>query len=56
MTLEKRDWWWIIGLSVVCSGLDKRGWSDPGSALVGALVGACLGLLISRLTKRRRAG
>ncbi len=55
MTFERRDWWWALGMSIVCSGPDKRGWSEPSLAVLGASVGACLRLLISRLTKRARA-
>jgi hypothetical protein len=53
ITFERRDWFWTTGLALVFSGLDKRGWSEPRPALVGALFGACLGFLISRLTRRR---
>lgn len=52
MTFEKRDGWWMLGMAIVCSGLDKRGWLQPDAAALGALIGACLGFLISRLTKR----
>ncbi len=52
MTLEKRDFWWTLGMAIVFSGLDKRGWSQPVSAALAAFVGAGLGFLISRLTKK----
>lgn len=55
MTFEKRDLWWMIGMSLACSSLDKRGWSEPSTALLTALVGAGLGFVISRLTKRARS-
>ncbi|MGC2772828.1 MAG: hypothetical protein WA232_14100, partial [Candidatus Sulfotelmatobacter sp.] len=40
MTLDGRDLWWTIGIAIVCSGLDKRGWSEPWSAALRGLVGA----------------
>jgi hypothetical protein len=52
MRLEKRDWFWIIGMAIVCSGLGKRGWSEPTSAMLGGLIGVGLGLVISKATKR----
>jgi hypothetical protein len=55
MAFEKRDFWWMIGMAIACSSLDKRGWSEPGTALLAALVGAGLGFVISRLTKRAKA-
>jgi hypothetical protein len=43
MTLEKRDWWWMIGMLIVgSSGFDTREWSEPGSAVLGGIVGTCL--------------
>ena len=56
MAFEKRDWWWIVGMTIVCSSfVDKRGWSEPWTAVLGAVIGACLGFLISRLTRRSRS-
>jgi len=52
MTMGKRDWFWIVAMVVVCSGLDKRGWSEPIPAVIGGLIGACFGFGIARLTKR----
>jgi hypothetical protein len=57
MTFEKRDWWWTIGMLVVCASIaNKGGWFEPGRVLLGALFGDCLGLVISRLTRRKGAG
>jgi hypothetical protein len=43
MTFERWDWWWTIGMSIVCRGLDKRVLVRTVVAVLGALVGACFG-------------
>ncbi len=51
MIFDRRDLWWTTGMLIVCGGIaNKGGWFEPVRVLLGTLVGACLGLLISRLT------
>jgi hypothetical protein len=57
MKLERRDWWWMLGMTFVGGSLgNKGGWFSLVSLLTGILIGASLGLLISRLTRKSDAG
>jgi hypothetical protein len=49
---ERKGWLWTLGMAVVSSGLDKRGWSHSAVAVPTGLTGACIGFLISRLTQK----
>ena len=57
MNFERRDLWWAIGMAIVCVLLlNKRGWSESGPAVLRGLVGAGLGIVISRMTRKARSG
>ena len=46
MTFEKRDWWWAMGMFVVCASVaNKGGWLQPGRVFIGRFVWCLFGVL-----------